>query len=263
MDYKSVDYESLDRTGLYLVSERPRIESVHPSEGKEGDIITLRGSGFSRYIRNNCIVVGGMGACARVQEGATNTELKARIDPVPRRSEGAVLVWVGSGANFYNESIGAGRSQLSFTETAIFRNNTPVAQAPVNFKLTEESKYAFGGDVIDGALEVANLAGHERGKALRVRFPAHFEIPRGSTVDICLILKEHPTIAVDFTAKVESQSLEETLRAIAKSVVVNGNHIGAPIFADVVGNESTNEFELYVTRPYLENALMTVHFGVS
>ena len=100
----------------------------------------------------------------------------------------------------------------------------------------------------------------EGGNAVRVRFPANFTVPAGSQVDICLILKEHPTLAVDFTAQLDCKTLEDCLKAIAKTVVVNGNHIGEKIFADVVKNYSTDEYELYVTKPYLETAMMTVHF---
>ncbi len=83
-----MSYEDEDKTGLYLVEERPHIRSVEPTIGKEGDVITLHGSGFSVYPRNNCVVVGGMGACARAQPGSTNTELKVQIGPVPRESGG-------------------------------------------------------------------------------------------------------------------------------------------------------------------------------
>jgi len=257
-----IDYEALDKTGLYLARQRMKIDSVEPTQGKEGDVITIKGSGFSRHIRNNCVVVGGMGACARVQPGSTTTELKVRIDPVPRISEGAILAWPGAGSNFYNEPIGSGRGHLNFTETAIFRNGAPVAAASVNFKLTEASKYAFGGEMVEGASNEANLFGHERGKMLRVKFPADFAIPPHSKVDVCLILKEHPTLAIDFTADIECDCLEACLRAIAKTVVINGNHIGENIFADVVKNNSTNEYDLFITRPYLSNGLMTVHFDM-
>jgi hypothetical protein len=118
---RNMDYEAEDKTGLYLVNERPIIKSVSPTEGKEGDIITIKGKGFSEYIRNNCIVVGGMGACARAQSGSTSAELKVRIDPVSHPSEGEILAWVGAGSNFYNETIGFRSSQLRFSETAIGR----------------------------------------------------------------------------------------------------------------------------------------------
>lgn len=257
------NYEALDRTGFYLLDRRPKIEFVEPSEGKEGDIITLIGSGFSRYVRNNCIVVGGMGACARVQPGSTDTKLKARIDPVPRESEGEILMWVGAGSNFYNETIGNRFAQLKFTETAIFRNGTPVASADVGFRLTEASKHAFGGEVIAGVDNLVNLHGHERENLIRVKIPSDLKISSHSEVDICLILKEHPTIAIDFTANIECETLEGCLKAIAKSIVINGNHIGEKIFADVFYNDSSAEYEIYVTKPYLENGLMTIHFNMN
>jgi hypothetical protein len=74
-----------DQHGLYIVDEMPVITSVEPIEGAEGTIATLKGSGFSRYVRNNCVVVANLGACARAQEGSTSTELKVRIDPVAKK----------------------------------------------------------------------------------------------------------------------------------------------------------------------------------
>src|SRR5262245_49702800 len=61
-----------DEHGLYIVDEPAVITSVEPLEGAEGTIVTLKGSGFSRFIRNNCIVVANLGACARPQEGSTS-----------------------------------------------------------------------------------------------------------------------------------------------------------------------------------------------
>jgi len=258
-----MNYEAEDKTGLYLVNERPVIKTVNPTEGKEGDIITIKGTGFSEYIRNNCIVVGGMGACARAQKGSTSTELKVRIDPVPRLSEGEILAWVGAGSDFYNETIGFRSSRLRFSETAIFRHGTPVAAAGISFKLTKCSKNAFGGEIVSASVNHANLGGHEKGNAIRVSFPTSLSIPKGSTVDICLILKEHATLAIDFTADIEDGSTEDCLRAIAKSIAINGAHIGEKVFVDVVHNQSKEDYELYVTKPYLEKGLMTVHFNMA
>jgi hypothetical protein len=51
------------------------INSVDPKEGAEGTVVTLKGSGFARHVRNSCVVVGGMGACARAEPGSSDSEL--------------------------------------------------------------------------------------------------------------------------------------------------------------------------------------------
>lgn len=249
------------RTGLYIVDEKPVITSVEPKEGAEGTLVTLKGSGFSPFVRNNCVVVGGMGACARAQEGSTATELIVRVDPVARKSAGDILAWVGAGSNFYNERIGSNRTNLRFSETAIFRNGTPVASAGVNFKLTKASRNTYGGSFEKQAPAKASLGGHERGFVLCVRFPKDLSLPKGSSVDVCLILKEHPTLAVDFTAAIEGNSVENCLQAISKSIVINARHIGENVFADVIKDSKTGKYELYVTKPYLEKGMFTVHFN--
>lgn len=251
-----------DNTGLYLNEHEPVITSVTPSEGKEGTIVKIKGSGFSKHIRNNCIVIGGMGACARAQEGTTETELIARIDPVAKISSGDVLMWPGAGSNFYNEKIKVGNSTLDFSETAIFRNGTPVAQAGINFKLTEASKNTFGGSLVKRSNAKANLAGRENEYAMQVHIPKSFSARNFKSVDICLILKEHPTVAVDFTAKIHSSdSTMDLLKAICRTIMVNGNHIGEQIYTDVIQNDETGDYEMYVTKPYLEKGLFTVHFA--
>lgn len=251
-----------DQHGLYIVDEMPVITSVEPTEGAEGTIVTLKGSGFSRYVRNNCVVVANLGACARAQEGSTPTELKVRIDPVAKKKEGDVMMWPGAGSYFFNERIGSHGTALRFSETAIFRNGAPISCAGVNFKLTKASSNTYGGDLEKAAPPSASLGGHEQGFVLCVRVPQNLRLPKGSTVDICLILKEHPTLAIDFTAHIEGESLEDCLRAIAKSIVINGSHIGERVFADVVKNTETEQFELCVTKPYLEKGLFTVHFNI-
>ena len=251
-----------DEHGLYIVDEIPTITSVEPMEGAEGTIVTLKGSGFSRYVRNNCIVVANLGACARAQEDSTPTELKVRIDPVAREREGDVMMWPGAGSNFFNERISFQETVLRFSETAIFRNGAPVACAGVNFKLTKASANTYGADLEKAAPAGSSLGGHEKGHVLCVRVPQNLRLPKGSSVDICLILKEHPTVAIDFTAHVEGESIEHCLRAIAKSIEINGSHIGERVFADVVKNGETQQFELCVTKPYLEKGLFTVHFNI-
>jgi hypothetical protein len=247
-----------DEHGLYIVDEPAVISSVEPLEGAEGTTVTLKGSGFSRYIRNNCVVVANLGACARPQEGSTPSQLKVRIDPVAKTKEGDVMMWPGAGSNFFNERIGS----LRFSETAIFRNGAPIACAGVNFKLAKASLNTYGGSLEKAAPRSASLGGHEKGYVLCARIPENLRLPKGSTVDICLILKEHPTVAIDFTAHIEDESLEHCLRAIAKSMVVNGSHIGERVFADVVQNSETKQFELCVTKPYLETGLLTIHFNI-
>lgn len=251
-----------DNTGLFLHEKAPVINSITPTQGKEGTIIKIKGSGFSRYIRNNCIVVGGMGACARAQEGTTNTELVARIDPVANVSSGDVLMWQGAGSNFYNERIKFADSALEFTETAIFRNGTPVAQAGIDFKLTEPSKNTFGGKLLSHAHPGANLGGRENEFTMVAIIPRSFDIKRFKSIDICLILKEHPTVAIDFTANIHSgKSVLSLLKAVCKTIMVNGAHIGERIYADVLINEEDGNYEVYVTKPYLEKGMFTIHFS--
>ncbi len=168
------------------------------------------------------------------------------------------MMWPGAGSNFFNDRIGS----LRFSETAIFRNGAPIACAGVNFKLTRASPNTYGGNLEKAAPRSASLGGYEKGFVLCVRIPENLRLPKGSSVDICLILKEHPTVAIDFTAHVEGESVEHCLEAIARSIVINGSHIGERIFADVVKNSETREFELCVTKPYLETGLLTIHFNI-
>jgi hypothetical protein len=249
--------------GLYIVDEPAVIKSVEPTEGADGTIVTLRGSGFSRYIRNNCVVVGNLGACARAQEGSTPSELKVRIGPVAKRTQGDVMMWPGVGSYFFNERIASNGTGLRFSETAIFRNGAPIACAGVNFKLTKTSPNTYGGDLEKAAPRGASLGGHEKGFVLCVRIPEKLRLTKGSSVDVCLILKEHPTLAIDFTAHIENGSTEHCLRAIARAIMINGSHIGERVFADVVKNSKTRQFELCVTKPYLERGLFTIHFNNS
>lgn len=247
-------------TGLYWRDEVPTIKHIDQREGREGTTITLTGSGFSPAIRNNCIVVGDMGACARPQPGTTSNKLIARIDPVARPSEGDVVVWVGVGSNFYNESVSFGTATLRFTETAIFRNGTPVVSGGVKFRLTHASDSAYGGTLEKSGDSRAFLGGHERGFALRAQFPTDLRVSEGTNVDICLILKEHPTLAIDFTATIEgTRHPADIVRAIAKTIVINGGLVGEKVFADVVADDDV--LSLYVTRPYMETGLLTVHFA--
>ena len=169
---------------------------------------------------------------------------------------------VRGGVEFYNEDIKHSKSRLNFTETAIFRNGTPVAQAGFEFKLTEASENTYGAQLSKGSHPSCNLGGREKEHALHVKIPGSLKLNKFKSVDICLILKEHPTIAIDFTAYFKSNdSVIDSLKAICKSIMVNGNHIGEQIFADVITNEKTGEFEIFVTKPYLEKGLFTIHFA--
>jgi hypothetical protein len=236
------------------------ITSVQPLEGHEGTTVTLKGSGFAAHVRNNCIVIGGMGACARAESGATATELKVKIGPVARVKDGDLLMWPGLGADLHTEEIQFGETRLRFSETAIFRNGAPVASGGISFKLTKASPHTYGGYFEKSAASRVDLGGLERGGVMRVRFPKDVSLAKHKSVDVCLVLKE-PTLAVDFTAAVEGGSDEERLRAIAKSMALNASLVGEKVFADVVRHRESGELELYVTKPYLENGMATVHFG--
>ncbi|MFH9727414.1 hypothetical protein ACH4M4_31245 [Streptomyces sp. NPDC017254] len=98
---------------------------------------------------------------------------------------------------------------------------------------------------------------------MRVRFPADLSIPARTTVDICLVLKE-PTLAVDFSAEISGETgVEGCLGVIAKSIMTNAAFLGEKVFAGATRNEDTGEHELYVTKPYLENGMLVVHFATS
>jgi len=101
------------------------VTSVHPLHGQEGTIVTLKGSGFAPHIRNNCVVIGGMGACARAEPNSTPTELKVRIGPVAKVTSGDLLMWPGVGTDLHTEEVAYRGTTLHFSETAIFRNGAP------------------------------------------------------------------------------------------------------------------------------------------
>jgi hypothetical protein len=185
---------------------RPRvvIESVEPLQGKEGTVVTLRGSGFAKHPRNNCVVVGGMGACARPVKEATDNELQVRIGPVSKRTHGDILMWPGIGMDLHTERLTSDRATLAFSEASIFRNAAPVASAGVDFQLTDASSGAYAGTFEERSTEQLDLGGHEQGAVMRVAFPANLSVDKGASVDICVVLKE-PTLAIDFTADVSGR----------------------------------------------------------
>jgi hypothetical protein len=238
------------------------ITSVSPLEGQEGTIVTLKGSGFDAYnpVRNNCVVMGGMGACARAQPGSTPTELKVRIGPVARAQGGDILMWPGLGVDVHTDRLDFNKANLRFSEAAVFRNRAPVAAAGIEFKLTKASPNTYGAQLEPTALSRVELGGHEKSMVMRAVFPKGSTLAKHDFVDVCIVLKE-PTLAIDFTAKLTGGDDEERLRAVAKSIVVNANLVGERVFADVARNQSSGDLELYVTKPYLQNGMLTVHFG--
>ena len=238
------------------------ITSVNPLEGHEGTIVTFKGSGFAPHLRNNCVVMGGMGACARVQPNSSATELKVRIGPVAKVKEGEILMWPGIGLDLYTEELTHGETNLRFSETAIFRNGAPVSSSGASFKLTKASPNTFGGYFERLPASRVDLGGFENGPAMRVRFPKDFSLPHKPLVDVCVVLKE-PTLAVDFVADIATKAngQEDCLHGVAKSIAVAAGLVGEKVFAGVARNQSTGELELYVTKPYLQNGMMTIHFG--
>jgi hypothetical protein len=238
------------------------ITSVTPLQGHEGTVVTLKGSGFAPHIRNNCIVIGGMGACARAEPKSTDTTLKVRIGPVARATQGDLLMWPGTGADLHTESLSFGETSLRFSETAVFRNGAPVASARINFKLTKASPNTYAGYFEKSTNARVRLGGLESGSVMRASFPKDFSLPKQATVDVCIVLKE-PTLAIDFSAAISGRvnDAEDTLRVIAETIKANANLIGERVFADVVRNQETGELELYVTKPYLENGMFTVRFN--
>jgi hypothetical protein len=203
-----------------------------------------------------------MGACARAEPNATSSELKVRIGPVAKETEGDLLMWPGIGADLHTEQINFGKASLRFSETAVFRNGAPVASAGIKFRLTAASPHTYAGYFEKCAVSPVELGGLESGAVMRVRFPKQLSLPKQATVDVCVVLKE-PTLAVDFSAAISGSVIddEECLHVIAKSIALNASLVGEKVFADVARNERTRELELYVTKPYLENGMVTVRFN--
>jgi hypothetical protein len=244
-----------------LAREQIKIDSIEPAEGREGTIVTIRGSGFGSHVRNNCAVVGGMAACARAEPDSTPTELKVRIGPVAEETGGEVLVWPGIGAELHTEDIHMGATRLEFSEAAIFRNGAPVASAGVAFKLTEVSPNTYKGKLEPSAASQVRLGGHEKDAVMRVHFPEELRLSQQSSVDICLVLKE-PTLAIDITATISGHDNDEdALRAIAKGISTNAELVGEQVHADVARNADDGGLELYVTKPHLLDGMLVVHFN--
>ena len=237
------------------------VSALEPTEGKEGTIVTLRGSGFATHPRNNCVVVGGMGACARPTGKASDTELKVRVGPVAAASEGEVLMWPGTGLELFTERIAMRDTDIALSETTIFRNGAPVSTGGATFKLTEASPNTYAGSFEPTATSAVELGGHERGAVMKVALPSEFSLERSRYVDICVVLKE-PTLAIDFSAELSGRlDPEAGLRAIAKAIVVNAGLAGERVHADVTQRDDTGELELYVTKPYLTNGMVSLRFS--
>ena len=234
------------------------ITSVDPTEGCEGTIVTLKGTGFAKHIRNNCVVVGGMGACARPETEASDTELKIKIGPVPEVTQGDILMWPGVGLDLHTEEVAFGRSKLSFSEIAVFRNGAPQTSAGIQFKLTKESPNTFAGRYQDSAIGI-ELGGFEGG-AMRVSFPRDCGISRFQSMDACIVLKE-PTLAIDFSADISTVDDEECLRTVAKTITINAALIGEKVFSTVVADSKTGTLELFVTKPYLQKGMVALRFA--
>jgi hypothetical protein len=169
-------------------------------------------------------------------------------------------MWPGPLVELHVEEVNVGKTSLHFSEAAIFRNAAPVTSAGINFKLTRASPNTYSASIEKSSTSRSvDLGGHEGGSAMLIRFPKEF--PRHQKVDICCVLKE-PTLAIDFTANVSGpvNSEEECLRAIAKGITVNANLVGEKVFADVVRDQQTGGLDLYVTKPYLTNGMITLHF---
>jgi hypothetical protein len=235
-----------------------KITSVSPLEGKEGTVVTLRGSGFAKHFRNNCVVIGGMGACARVQPNGSDREIKARIGPVARTNVGDILMWPGVGVDLHTESVQVGKTRLDFSEVAVFRNGAPQANAKVKFKLTEASPNTFAGEFVETSEALDERFGFEGG-AMTVRLPPGFSPCRFKSVDVCIVLKE-PTVAIDFTARVEGGDDEECLNALAKTITGHAAMVGEKV-AVYVGGGGQGGHELVVAKPYMSRSMMTLHFG--
>lgn len=236
------------------------ITSIQPLEGHEGTIVTIKGSGFAPHGRSNCVVIGGMGACARAEK-VTASELTVRIGPVAKETHGDLLMWPGMLAELHTDHVNLGDASLAFSETTLFRNGAPVSSAGIDFKLTKASPNTYGGYVEQLKHARVDLGGHEAGSVMRVSLPKDFSPSKQKKVDICLVLKE-PTLALDFTAEISGRGDDEQcLRAIAKSIVVHAAHIGERVFADVVRNQQTGGLDLYVKKPHLSNGMVTLHFS--
>jgi len=246
-----------------MISRAPMVlTSVEPLQGHEGTIVTLKGSGFATHIRNNCVVLGGMGACARVEPNPTPTELKVRIGPIAKESVGDVLAWPGTGVDLHTERISVGETGLRFSEASVFRNGAPVASAGVSFKLTKASPSTYAGHLESAPISRGELGSPEHGSVMRVTFPKSLSLQGEVAVDVCAVLKE-PTIAIDFSAVVSARASdhEDFLRAIARGIIENASLVGEKVFADVARNHKTGEVELYVTKPYLVGGMIILRFA--
>lgn len=239
---------------------KPIITSVEPHSGKEGTIVTIKGRNFPLDPKNNCFVFGGMAAFGTVEPKPTATEIKVRIGPVAKKSTGDVLMWPGTAFDVHMTDLSFRSTTLEFTRTKLFRNGSPVTSAGVEFELTEVSPNTYTGYFQEKLLPGADLGGLERVGAVRIVFPRDLKVEEGTVVDVVVMLKE-PTLAIGFSAEVSGkQTAEDVLQLIAKSLSADAMSIGESISTDVVRNDKTGEWELYVSKPLLEAGIGTVRF---
>ena len=170
-------------------------------------------------------------------------------------------MWTGIGLDIYSERMSVLTAAVDFSEVAIFRNSTVVASSKVEFRLTEASPNTFGGSFEKIEHRRIEAGGLEHGAAMRICFPKRTEFPMNK-VTVCSVLKE-PTLAIDFEADISEclGDVEACINAIAKAINVHGNLIGERVIASVNHDVGSDVYELYVTKPYLENGLLIVNFA--
>lgn len=76
----------------------PRVDTVNPQAGREGDTVDIQGEGFAPLPEDDAVFVdaGDSGTVLAV-EGASGTTIEARIGPVPAAETGTLVVWTGDG----------------------------------------------------------------------------------------------------------------------------------------------------------------------
>ncbi len=135
---QAIPYEPL--TGIIRASNglalgfpgQLRIDGVTPLDGKEGDLITIRGSGFDPNPANNCVFVADQGAMATVVS-ASPTKLVARVGLVAATRSGDVGVMVGTGRALSSQRLTF--AGITATTSGCIFTGTAAATAGVQFKL--------------------------------------------------------------------------------------------------------------------------------
>jgi DNA-binding beta-propeller fold protein YncE len=121
-------------------NQGPRVASVSPLSGREGDVVTIRGSGFDPNPMNTCVFVGGRGARAAVVQASEN-QLVCVLGAVGQVQSGDVHLVTGTGRSLPGETIslrGVTFQVPSYTE---FVGESEVA-AGVTFNLLQDSPNA-------------------------------------------------------------------------------------------------------------------------